>query len=154
MHGPRFSISRAIGTMNGHGGKRPGRWPPGSRSLRYQARAPGQSASSITRLYSNAALLVFLVAYYDLLDGCHIPLEVSCLPSIGTLLPGLGPAMGRGKSYGRGWGRASFAKTRTLPEHSEPSILVVVTGNFLAVCTEDRQGARPPRPAAAYRPRR
>jgi hypothetical protein len=32
---------------------------------------------------------------------------------------------------GRGWGRASFAKTRTLPEHSEPSILVVVTGNFL-----------------------
>jgi hypothetical protein len=118
MHGPRFSISRAIGTMNGHGGKRPGRWPPGSRSLRYQARAPGQSASSITRLYSNAALLVFLVAYYDLLDGCHIPLEVSCLPSIGTLLPGLGPAM-------------AVATTRTLPEHFEPSILVVVTGNFL-----------------------
>jgi hypothetical protein len=48
--------------------------------------------------------------------------------SIGTLLPGLGPAMA---GDGRGWGRASFAKTRTLPEHSEPSILVVVTGNFL-----------------------
>jgi hypothetical protein len=39
--------------------------------------------------------------------------------------------MAGGKPYGRGWGRASFAKTRTLPEHSEPSILVVVTGNFL-----------------------
>jgi hypothetical protein len=46
----------------------------------------------------------FLVAYYDLLDGCHIPLEVSCLPSIGTLLPGLGPAMagGVGRVLGAG----------------------------------------------------
>jgi hypothetical protein len=44
--------------------------------------APGHSASSITWSYSNAAVLVFLVAYYDLLDGCHIPLEVACLPSI------------------------------------------------------------------------
>src|SRR5437899_3063946 len=43
----------------------------GSRSLRYQARAPGHWASLITRPYFNAAVLVFLVAYYDLLDGCH-----------------------------------------------------------------------------------